>query len=694
MRVRLEPDSAGVLFQPVSRLGPQLFAAYQAACRGASFDRDRRCHVATLELVSRIVARLQESRFEIEAHPEVASLVRHSTSAVRQWADAAAERAFGEHVEHLYPYQRDGVVRLASRKRFLLADEPGLGKTRQAIFAAPDRAPVLVVCPAIAKGVWRKEFQALRPEFRVRIIEGRQKPERFRFPEPGEVLVCNYDILPPPLLGRCLVGKCREKRRYGKPTCKKHREEVPIVDADSCLFCGRQRHEGLECLEIVKGEPCPNNLVLVADEAHALKSKKTKRTQAFMQLANVARLRHGYVWLLTGTPLLNRPGELWDLLSTADLAREAFSNFVDYAAMFGATKNYFGGYDWPKDGNVNVPSRVLDNLSEVMLRRKRTEVLADLPGKSYDDIFVDLKRPIVEECEDFIRSAAVELSDPKYLEKVAFKDTSRLRADLASAKIPAMEAFVEEYEEADEPLIVFSAHRKPIDWFGPRPGWGVITGDTPSEERFYIAEAFQAGRLRGVAGTIDSCGVAITLTRACHILFVDLEWTPALNQQAEDRCCRIGQTRPVQVHRLVGDHRLERRVAELLRLKSNLILSLIDSVASKPTEQQLREVDWGAVESVGGKRIVHVSPTSASVEGRRPPKTPIEQWASRGIRLLAGLDEDHARRRNAAGFSRDDVETGHSLAKQLEIGLNDLQWGYAVSLCRRYWRQVGAPPTK
>ena len=135
---------------------------------------------------------------------------------------------------------------------------------------------------------------------------------------------------------------------------------------------------------------------------------------------------------------------------------------------------------------------------------------------------------------------------------------------------------VESHEEEEVPLIVFSAHRNPIIELGKRDGWEIITGDTKSEERQKIVNRFQAGELRGVGLTIQAGGVGLTLTKAWKAIFVDLDWTPALNQQAEDRLCRIGQTRPVEIVRLVSDHVLDKHILNLLSSKISLFEKAID----------------------------------------------------------------------------------------------------------------------
>ncbi len=596
---------------------------------------------------------------------------------------------------NLYPYQREGAVKLASRRRHLLADEMGLGKTRQAVYACPDNAPVLVVCPSLVKGVWRKEFNALRPEFDVNIVSGRGS---FKWPRRNQVVVMNYDIMPEPPLGKCLEPGCKSKRRYRRVTCATHRDKSPWQNPDKCLFCGLDIHDGLDCLELHLGDNAPGGMVVVADEAHMLKGLKSKRTRAFRAVSNAARMRNGHVWLLTGTPLLNRPSELWEVLAAADLASEAFGTYDGYAKMYGGKKGKFGGYVFPKPVNgrltIQPSDEAVEQLAEVMLRRMRRDVLPELPDKSYDDIEIDLSPGLEEECDEFVEKARVALADPAFLEKIPFTQTSRLRKALATAKMSYVEAFVEEYEEADEPLIVFSAHRDPIDIFTHREGWEIITGDVSSAERFRIAEAFQAGKLKGIAGTIQAAGVGITLTRACHALFVDIEWTPAINQQAEDRLLRIGQTRPVMIHRFIGAHRLERRVAELCSIKTNMITGLIDRAAAKPRvtlDTTVAALD--GIEVIEGRQIERVvGLKNAKVEGRRQAKTVMEEWTVGALKKLVGSDSDRARKRNDIGFNREDNDVGHSLHAQLEMGLNEMQWKFAVNMCRKYWRQVGAPP--
>jgi SNF2 family DNA or RNA helicase len=177
------------------------------------------------------------------------------------------------------------------------------------------------------------------------------------------------------------------------------------------------------------------------------------------------------------------------------------------------------------------------------------------------------------------------LDDPQHTESLpAFELLSAARAALATAKIPALLELVEDLEEQEEPCVIFSAHRAPIDALAEREGWAVITGDTSATKRTEIEEKFQRGELRGIGATIAAGGTAITLTRASRMIFVDRDWTPALNEQAEDRIHRIGSKKPVLYTNLVADHVLDRRIAEVLGRKRALIDASVDAARLRAGE--------------------------------------------------------------------------------------------------------------
>jgi SNF2 family DNA or RNA helicase len=373
------------------------------------------------------------------------------------------------------------------------------------------------VCPAVAKGVWARECRKWRPDLTPVILSGRGS---FRLPAPGELIIINYDILP-------------------------------------------------ETFENVSNII----LTLITDECHNLKGKCAKVTR-FRNIARGVIKAGGRVWGLSGSPFLNRPLELWNVLNSLGLANEAFGSFPRFCRLFNATQGRFG-MTWGAP-SPEVPAM----LRRVMLRRTRKEVFPEMKGKRRETVPVDVDKKTRDLCDEVVKlmfEAGIDFD--RCVEDVAitrvggalFNLMSAARMALATAKIPAMLKVVEEFEENDQPLLVFSAHRNPIDVLAGREGWEVITGDVSAARRTEIENEFQAGNLKGVGATIAAGGVSITLTRAHNGLFVDRLFVPPLNSQAEDRMDRFGQTELVLIRDLVANHRLDERMTEILLEKQELL---------------------------------------------------------------------------------------------------------------------------
>lgn len=543
--IRLRLDGGDVVVEPAARLNDG-FDKYLDACRrgGARYAPARRAQVTTLAKVADVIAALKGVGFQVDAGPGLVAAVEQRAVTVAVDVAQAQGRAvevnalLAQRGLALYPFQAVGIEWLASRSTALLADDMGLGKTIQALTAAPTGAPLLVICPAVAKGVWVREAKRFRPDLTPIALSGRGS---FRWPQAGEMVVVNYDILP------------------GAPAAEKGRPAV--LPPELAL--------------------APKGTVVIADEAHALKSSSAQRTSRFRALAQAARATGGRTWLLTATPLLNRAPELWAMTAALGVSSDVWGGYNNYKSLWNARDGRFG-VEWG-----HPTAAVATRLQSVMLRRMKTEVLTDLPAKTVRDLPVGgLSASAKKLCDKALAALerrgadlakALASAEQTAEDGATFELMSAARAALALVKLDAALELVEGYEEAGEPVVVFSAHRAPIDALAARTGWAAITGETPADERTRIEEAFQAGQLKGVAATIKAGGVAITLTKACHAVFVDQEWTPALNIQAEDRIYRIGQSRGVLITRLVADHALDRRLAELLDEKAALVAGSVDA---------------------------------------------------------------------------------------------------------------------
>jgi len=626
--------------------------------------------IASAKDAIKIVLALQEAGWEVKASDEgVGALIAKGADVLKHEAEAhngaieavearlaGIQKKLAERGQRLRRYQEEGVLWLAPRKGAIMGDEMGLGKTAQTLCSLPeaDSVGAVVVCPAVAKGVWKREIGKWRPEFKPVVLKGRGS---FRWPKHGEIIITNYDILPPP---------------------------------DSV------------------SSP-PMGTVVIADEAHALKERDAKRTQSFAAMAKACRDSGGRSWLLTATPMLNRPFELWGLCSVAGVEREVFGDrpWAQFLYLFEGYKGPWGGYEF------GVPKKETgDHLKKGILRRIKADVARDIPSLTRVLRTVELTPEGRAACDELAR-AMEGLSDEELLKATAsFEKLSAIRAAIARSKVPALSEIVQEYQEAGEPLVVMSMHREPIDSLAAMEGWGKITGEESAEQKSAVEEAFQRGDLRGVACTITAAGVAITLTRASNVVFLDEAWTPALNEQAAARVHRIGQTKPVTVTVLVGDHLVEERVAQVIGDKMEKIAASVGNATIKEGEaslpQRAGEVyvpmislaptpsDQATTSNTKPKHVkLAREVVRVTLEGRREAASPAEEFAIGALYQLLGDDVDEAKELNGIGFSKSTGPIGRQILARYEVcgsKLTDEEWREAVGLARHHHRQVGKLP--
>lgn len=434
------------------------------------------------------------------------------------------------------PFQYEGARFLADHRHCLLADDMGIGKTVQALVSIAPWERVLLTCPKVARYNWQKECRKWRPDLIPTIAD------EFRRPSPGEILIMTHFGLPKPYNRRVLTNEIMHDVR------------------------------------------------LIIDEAQAVKGGNAIITDRHRLLGSQCASVQG----LTGTPMPGTPLDLWGVLLSLKIAHIAFPGYVEthiddktgYPVEYKVTpfeqfKRLCNGErvtlrkrregKWV-DVSVNkfkwgtILPEVRERLKTVMLRRTKAEVLPDLPPKRYQDIIVDAPEdliPYLNEVKD--QWDLVDQQDLPPFELVA-----EARAALARSRIPAaME--IADGASLSCPMIVFSSHIEPIEEIGRLPGFRMITGPTNEKKRQEAVDLFQGGKIRGIAITTDSGGTALTLTKAQSELFVDLDWTPATNQQAEDRAVRRGTIHSVHIMRMTSNHPLDMRIDEILKEKQRMI---------------------------------------------------------------------------------------------------------------------------
>jgi hypothetical protein len=667
---RLTEDKKRARIDLMYRVNADLFEIFKNTCvsAGGAYSREYNGQVCMVEEVPSVMELFNTLNMKSSIEEELLNLIQNTAETIKSDMKQSEkrlikmEKVLKKDKKQLREYQRLGVMWLASRRRALLADEMGTGKTIQAIMALPDNAAVVICAPKAAKRAWFNECKKWRPDIVPYLMEGRGN---FMWPAKGQMLIYNYDILP------------------GSPP-----------------------------------KNCPKHVHFIGDEIHMCKDISRKRTKFFRQIKDVVIARLGRVWVLTGTPMLNRPSELWGVLEAADMAADAYVSWQNFMRVFkGAPdgKKFVWGTPLPEAGLL---------LKKVCLMRKRADVLPELPVKSFEKIDVDIfdKKVIhmLDEIVADLKDAGYNIKDVSLEELaengVVFEKISRMRNEMAIAKIPHMLEQVEMYEENEEPLVVFSAHTAPINTLKDREGWAIITGDVSQDKRDNIIKDFQDGKYKGLGITIQAGGVGITLTHAAHALFVDKMWTPALNWQAEDRICRIGQTRGCMIKSLVCSHVLEQHIYYKLDEKTHIIVNGIDTAKTTETDVTEYNLNLGVLKTarVGEAkdakpnaktidRIVQIVAKSEQLKTpdevratplRRKPQSPLENWVAQGLEKLASYDTDRARVVNGIGFNKMDTTIGNSFAEHLAKagGLTDKQWSSAASILRKYQGQIGKMP--
>lgn len=445
----------------------------------------------------------------------------------------------------LYPFQVEGVNFLAHKDKALLGDDMGLGKTVQSLMTIPVDGAALVICRAGLKYNWMDEVKKWRPDLTPVVLNGRKS---FRWPSSGEVAIINSEILPD---------------EFNTP--KKDKTE----SMDSYWDRLRVFRSNLK-----KSHSQAANVSLIVDEAHDYKNRNAARSRKVKEFVKLARKLIG----LTGSPLTNRPEDLFGVLDVLGLATEVFGTWERFQMLFNSyTEPVWTGHRYINKIMWGKPQAVVPELlRRSMLRRLRSEVLPEIPPKTYTNLLVGPVDPSLQKALDELWEewgTAIQITG----ELPPFEKFSEIREKLARSRVKDMIEYVENTEEQEVPLVVFSAHLAPLDALLGRPGWAVITGVASPQKRQEIVRAFQAGKLKGIGVSIKAGGVGINLTHAWKALFVDLGWSPADNWQAEDRIARIGQTsNKIEIVRMVSNHPLDLHVQNLLVDKIDTIIKAVD----------------------------------------------------------------------------------------------------------------------
>lgn len=423
-----------------------------------------------------------------------------------------------------FPYQKAGIQYGLERDGVLIADEPGLGKTPQSIGIAnvvatsPDDK-ILIVCPANLRINWKREVDNWYiHDPKVFVVE-KNLPSK---DDDWNVLVINYE-------------KFSVKRRK-----------------EFTVFCKKQ-----------------NFSFLICDEAHNLKSLNAARTKELLGARRGTGIEAGVPrkCFLTGTPILNKPIELWPILSR--LRPDVFGNKLEFETRF--CNRHWNGFAFDVSGSSNEEELQELLRSTVMVRRKKSEVLSELPPKTrqvlvlpadkleklvkkekaaqkeaqpvIDDILNELDKANEVNLENRAEYAAVV---QKLSRKISdFSDLAAARHRLAMKKVPYIIEHIESHVlPSAKKVVLFGYHQDVCEAY--RQHFGdrcvkLVGGMSLAQQDEAVQKFQQDESIEVFIGSIGAAGVGHTLTASSFVIFAELDWVPEIVSQAEDRCIVSGQ---------------------------------------------------------------------------------------------------------------------------------------------------------
>ena len=527
---------------PRARIAPIVAAVWELACGGALQGADKRLRLSPMDLAG--LAAFEEATggagLSWRGGEKLREMGRKLT-ANGGLPDIALPETF---CATLRPYQAQGVAWLAFLRDLalggVLADDMGLGKTVQALAliaiekaAGRREAPALVIAPTSLMANWRREAEKFTPDLSVVVLQGSDRKKRFAEIDAADIVLSTY----------------------------------PLISRDHETLAARRWS------------------LIFLDEAQTIKNPNAATTRLIRSLSCDTR------FCLTGTPLENHLGELWSIFSFA------------LPGFLGDLAGFTQAFRTPieKKGDAERGRLLAKRVKPFLLRRTKEEVANELPPKTeivervemepaQHDLYESIRLSMHEKvraaiaAKGFSRSRIVILDallklrqcccDPRLL-----KLSAKASAKAGSAKLERLMELLEALIDEKRRVLVFSQFTSMLDLIRPEldargVAYSLLTGDT--RDRAAAINDFQDGRTRVFLISLKAGGVGLNLTAADTVILYDPWWNPAVEDQAIDRAHRIGQDKPVFVHKIVVSGTIEEKMTVLKEKKRALAESLFD----------------------------------------------------------------------------------------------------------------------
>lgn len=445
-----------------------------------------------------------------------------------------------------FDYQNEGIAYGLNKKRFILGDQPGLGKTLQSIgiVVGANQFPCLVICPNSLKENWKREWEKFSSK-KAMILTDSTKKTFHMYWDSGmvDVFIVNIESL------KKYFVQSMVKPEGGKLTLKniKFKDNIKLFKS------------------------------VILDESHRFKSHATQQSKFAKGICD------GKDWIiaLTGTPVINKPKDLISQLGIINRMQDfgGYQNFV---------KRYCNGPN--EASNLRELNYVL-NLN-CFIRREKDKVLKDLPAKMRQTVIMDIsnRREYAEAERDLIGylkkyKEATDEQVQKSMKGEIMVRIGILKNIAARGKIKEVVEFVKDTLESGEKLILFGHLKEVIAEVKKAfPGCVSITGDDRPENRQNAVDKFQTDpKTKLIVCSIKAAGVGLTLTASSRVGFIEFPWTFADCEQCEDRAHRVGQKDSVTCYYFLGKDTIDEKIYQIIQQKK----SIANAVTG--TETQIEE---------------------------------------------------------------------------------------------------------
>ncbi len=441
-----------------------------------------------------------------------------------------------------YEYQREGILFGLDRKRLLIGDEPGLGKTLQSIGIVDTASayPSLVICPSSLKINWQREFEKFTDK-KALVLDNATRTSWPYLLGMGmfHVAIVNYESLKKFFVWDIKGGKSFTLKDV-------------VFNRDINIFKS-----------------------VIMDESHRLKDPTAQQTMFTRGIVE------GKEWriLLSGTPVVNHAQDL-----------------VAQLAIMGRLVSDFGGRgkfiaDYGENENL---SELSDKLYDTcMIRREKAKVLTQLPDKQRTDLHVEISNRdeynlAAADLAAYLREYT-ECTDREIRRKMRMEALVKfmtLRSLAAKGKVKQACDFIRNFLANGKPLIVFCSLKEIVKALQKQfPDAVRVTGDDNTVEKQASVDAFQSGETQLIICSIKAAGVGLTLTEFSNVAFVEFPWTYADCTQCEDRAHRIGQKNNVSCYYLIGRSTIDPVLYNIIHKKRSIANQIMASEDDIPTDE-------------------------------------------------------------------------------------------------------------